>query len=61
VDKRTQDKVSLLSSSSTGIPIEISQIIDPNEIPECCGGYSKRPIVDLIGTLDDEVEGDKIG
>lgn len=53
VDKRTQDKIMLLSSSSSGIPAELSEIVDPADIPECCGGYSKGRIIDLMDTLED--------
>lgn len=56
VDKRTQDKILLLSSSGSGIPAELSEIVDPKDIPECCGGFSKEPIMDLMDTLTDETE-----
>jgi hypothetical protein len=49
VDKRTQDKVMLLSSST---PAELKDFVDPNEMPDFCGGNSKKPIVNLLETLD---------
>jgi len=56
VDKRTQEKVSLLSYSGNGVPNELLEFMDPREMPECCGGLSKAPIVDLIDTLVDDVQ-----
>lgn len=55
VDKRTQEKILLLSSSGSGIPSELSEIVDPMDIPECCGGQSKETIVELMDTLEDVV------
>ena len=55
VDKRTQEKILLLSSSGSGIPSELSEIVDPKDIPECCGGQSKENIVELMNTLEDVV------
>lgn len=54
VDKRTQDKVLLVSQQSgKGLPSEIESIMDPAEIPECCGGLDSRPVLDLESTLKD--------
>jgi len=55
VDKRTQEKVSLLSYSGNGVPDEVAEFVDPREMPECCGGLSKQPIIDLIGTLVEDL------
>ena len=53
VDKRTQDKVMLLSNaSSTGIPNELKEFMDPSEMPEFCGGTCTKPIVDLLETIE---------
>ena len=56
VDKRTQDKILLISSSGTGIPAELSEIVDPRDIPECCGGQYKEPLIDLMDTLEDQTK-----
>eukprot|EP01035_Chromulina_nebulosa_P019936 gene19936-25899_t len=60
VDKRTQEKVLLISHSGKGLPKEITDIVDPSEIPECCGGTDTRPIIDLETTLADRVISDVI-
>jgi hypothetical protein len=53
VDKRTQDKVMLISSSgSSGIPSDLKEFIDPKEMPEFCGGTCTRPIINLLDTLE---------
>ncbi len=54
VDKRTQDKVLLISSApSSGIPSELKEFVDQREMPEFCGGSSTKPVVDLLETIDD--------
>jgi hypothetical protein len=56
VDKRTQDKVMLLSSTSSSnnnLPPELLQYMDPGNMPEFVGGTCKEPIVDLLDTLED--------
>eukprot|EP01039_Chlorochromonas_danica_P010323 gene10323-11426_t len=53
VDKRTQDKVLLLSTGNNGIPNELLQYMDPASMPEFAGGTCKDPIVDLLETFDD--------
>ncbi len=54
LDKRTQDKVLLLSHSGSDIPEELKAFMDVNEMPECCGGKNKRPHIDLLATLEKE-------
>ena len=54
VDKRTQEKVVLLSGDITGQappPKELFDYVDPREIPTICGGVDKRPIVNIMDTL----------
>ena len=54
VDKRTQDKVTLLAdNASAAPPAELLKLVDASEIPECCGGNDPRPMRDLISTLED--------
>lgn len=53
VDKRTQDKVMLLSTNAQGIPSELLAFMDPSTMPEFVGGTCKEPIVDLLDTLVD--------
>lgn len=54
VDKRTQDKVILLSNASgTTVPKELREFMDPQQMPEFVGGTCKEPIVDLLETLED--------
>eukprot|EP01040_Poterioochromonas_malhamensis_P011185 gene11185-12186_t len=53
VDKRTQDKVMLLSKGSDkGIPPELADVLDINQVPEFMGGTCKTPIIDLLETLE---------
>ena len=52
LDKRTQDKVLLLSHSGDGIPEELKQFMDINEMPPFVGGKCKKPLIDLWATLD---------
>jgi hypothetical protein len=59
VDKRTQDKVMLLSSKASSnspspLPPELNDVLDVNTMPEFFGGKCKDPIVNLLDTLDDE-------
>lgn len=49
VDRRTQDKVMLLSQEK---PKEIQDIVDVNEMPSFIGGTCKAPIADLVSTLE---------
>lgn len=54
VDKRTQDKVMLLSSKSDAtnpIPLELQDILDLDQVPICLGGKCNTPIVNLLETL----------
>ena len=54
LDKRTADKVVLLSgdvSSSAPPPKELFDYVDAREIPTCCGGVDERPIIDMTSTL----------
>jgi len=56
VDKRTQDKVMLISSKTDAanpIPVELRDILDIEKVPECLGGKCKEPIINLLDTLDD--------
>ena len=48
VDKRTQDKVLLYPGSAKGVPQEILEFIDIDEIPECCEGNNKAPVADMM-------------
>lgn len=55
IDKRTQNKVLLLSSGGSKkdpLPKEIQEYIDPAEVPVCCCGLNKRPIIDMCTTLE---------
>jgi hypothetical protein len=53
IDKRTQDKVMLLSKgSNTGWPAELLECIDLAQVPECMGGTCTKPIINLLDTLD---------
>lgn len=53
VDKRTQDKVLLLScSAKAGIPEELKKFVDPKSMPTFCGGTCTDPIPDLSLTLE---------
>lgn len=52
IDKRTQDKALLIGDTGKReIPPELSQFVDPDNIPECCAGNCKEPILDLLSTL----------
>lgn len=54
VDKRTQEKVVLLSGDMSGQqppPKELFEYVDPREIPKCCGGADTRPTIDPMTTL----------
>jgi hypothetical protein len=52
IDKRTQDKALLLSDTGKReVPPQLAKFIDPADVPECCGGKSKKPIMNLIDTL----------
>jgi hypothetical protein len=54
VDKRTQDKVMLLSKATEkGLPQELLDCMDLNQMPEFVGGTCKDPIIDLLDTLED--------
>jgi hypothetical protein len=54
LDKRTQEKVVLLSGGQ-GIhdppPKELFDYVDAREIPVCCGGTDKSAIVDMAASL----------
>lgn len=55
LDKRTADKVVLLSgdvSAKAGPPKELFDFVDAREIPTCCGGVDNRPLVDMTATLE---------
>ena len=58
LDRRTQDKVRLLpglaSDQGFRLPDEVYEVIDREEIPQCCGGGSSRPIEHLIDTLPED-------
>lgn len=51
VDKRTQDKVMLLSDGSAGIPAQLKDFVDPKDMPRFIGGTCDEPIPDLFETL----------
>ena len=52
VDKRTQDKAFLIADTGKReIPAELKKYVDPDNIPVCCAGNCKDPIIDLIDTL----------
>lgn len=52
IDKRTQDKAMLIGDTGKReIPTELRQYVDPDNIPECCAGNCKEPILDLLSTL----------
>jgi hypothetical protein len=54
LDKRTADKVVLLSgdvASAAPPPKELFDYVDAREIPVCVGGVDERPIVDMSATL----------
>ena len=52
IDKRTQDKALLIGDSGKReIPPELASYVDPDNIPECCAGNCKEPILDLMTTL----------
>lgn len=53
IDKRTQDKVMLLSGNGKKIPNEVLEFLDLNEMPECVGGNHKGDIIDLLTTLEE--------
>jgi hypothetical protein len=54
IDKRTQDKVMLLSDASNGVlPVQLQEILNIDQVPECIGGKSKVPMFDLISTFKD--------
>ena len=58
VDKRTQNKVLLVSGGGgkgpAALPAEVREFIDPAQIPSCCGGSNEEPIVDLLAELSEE-------
>ena len=56
VDKRSQDKVLLLSYGGKGVPPDLEEFIDPNQIPVCCGGKSTAEIKDLMATFEEPDE-----
>lgn len=51
VDRRTQDKIKLYSGGTKGLPSELSEFIDPNEIPSSIGGSYKGPLLDVMETF----------
>lgn len=52
VDKRTQDKALLIGDTGKReIPAELAKFVDPDNIPECCAGNCKDPILNLLTTL----------
>ncbi len=54
LDKRTAEKVVLLSgdsSSASPPPKELFDYVDPREVPVCCGGTDKRALPDILSTL----------
>lgn len=53
VDKRTQDKVLLLSGGNQGLPDELSKFVDPSNVPACVGGAYKEELLDLADTFPD--------
>ena len=58
LDRRTQEKVRLLPAESSEqglrLPEEVFEVIDRDEIPQCCGGGSARPVEHLVDSLADE-------
>lgn len=49
VDKRSQDKVMLLPAcSGGGLPKEIKEFLDVDQVPTCCGGLNEEPILDIL-------------
>lgn len=56
VDKRTQDKVQLLSAQGSGksFPPELLALVSLDQMPTCVGGTNRKPIVDLFATLQTE-------
>lgn len=52
VDKRTQDKVMLLSDGSKEIPAALKEFLDPRTMPRFVGGSCDDPIPDLLETLE---------
>jgi hypothetical protein len=51
VDKRTQDKIMLLSTGSNEIPNELKEFVDLSEMPTFIGGTATRPVPKLLDTL----------
>jgi hypothetical protein len=51
VDKRTQDKVMLLSDGSNGIPNQLKEFVDPKDMPRFIGGTCDDPVPDLFDTI----------
>lgn len=52
VDKRSQDKVYLLSSGDKDVPQQALEFLDIRDIPVCCGGQNTDPIIDLMTTFE---------
>ena len=55
VEKRTQDKVFLIPHSGKGLPKDITDLVDPNNIPVSCGGFDKSVITNPVTTLAPEM------
>lgn len=53
VDKRTQNKVMLLSGDGKSIPNELLEFIDPDSMPQCCGGNDTTKMLDMRATLSE--------
>lgn len=53
VDKRTQDKVMLLSDGSNGVPSQLKEFVDPKDMPKFIGGTCEDPVPDLFDTIQE--------
>ena len=52
MDKRTQDKIHCLGYDKPGLPPEILEVADSDEIPVPCRGTSKLPPRDMLASLE---------
>ena len=51
VDKRSQDKVILLTGVNGELPQQLLNYVDRRAIPQCCGGLDTTPVRDVIGDI----------
>ena len=51
VDKRSQDKVILLTGVNGELPSQLLNYVDRRAIPQCCGGLDTTPVRDVIGDI----------